>query len=179
MSIININCCPVATQKPLSSVTPTPTITRTPTPTITPTITPTPTRGCSSAINTACAPIETSLVYSDGATLKRVSTQFVTAGQSLNFSVRGCVSCTIGSCVSNARGIYNIDTFVNNYNAAFAVISTTNASSIPFTTINAFFIGTGASIIAPSSGYVYCGIWDTETWFDNVGNFCVYLDISG
>jgi hypothetical protein len=47
MSIININCCPVATQKPLSSVTPTPTITQTntPTPTITPTntLTPTPT----------------------------------------------------------------------------------------------------------------------------------------
>lgn len=34
MSIININCCPVPTQKPLSSTTPTPT------PTVTPTITP-------------------------------------------------------------------------------------------------------------------------------------------
>jgi hypothetical protein len=42
MSIISINCCPVSTQKPLSSVTPTPTITKTNTPTPTQTITPTP-----------------------------------------------------------------------------------------------------------------------------------------
>lgn len=43
MTIININCCPISTQKPLSSSTPAPTITKTSTPTPTPTITPTPT----------------------------------------------------------------------------------------------------------------------------------------
>lgn len=44
MTIININCCPIATQKPLTSVTPTPTITSTNTPTPTPTVTPSATR---------------------------------------------------------------------------------------------------------------------------------------
>lgn len=181
MSIININCCPVPTQKPLSSVTPTPTVSPTVTPTQTPTPTPTPTPRCLSAASIACLPIETSLVYSDGATLKRIGQQFVTAGQVMNFSVRGCVSCAgIDGCVSDARGLYGIpNTFINNYNAVFGVLSTTDASSIPFTTTGSFYIGLGGHIVAPSSGYVYCGIWDSQTWFDNIGNYCVYMEIIG
>jgi hypothetical protein len=179
MTIININCCPVATQKPLSSVTPTPTITTTNTPTPTPTITPTRTGMCISAESITCLPIETSLVYSDGATLKRIGQQFVTAGQTISFSVRGCVSCIAGSCLSDARGLYGTpNAFIGNYNAVFGVISATNSPSIPFTTTNAFYIGLGGNIVAPSSGYVYCGIWDSGTWFDNVGNYCVYMEIS-
>jgi hypothetical protein len=190
MTIININCCPVATQKPLSSSTPaptitptvslTPTITKTNTPTPTPTITPTPTRMCISAESITCLPIETSLVYSDGATLKRIGQQFVTAGQTISFSVRGCVSCAVGACISDARGIYSTpNVFINNYNAVFGVLSTTDASSIPFTTTGSFYIGLGGNIVAPSSGYVYCGLWDSGTWFDNVGNYCIYMEISG
>jgi len=190
MTIININCCPISTRQPLSSktpaptstITPTPTIPPTPTPTITPTltITPTPTIRCLNAASIACLPIETSLVYSDGATLKRIGQQFVTAGQIIGFSVRGCVSCAAGVCISDARGIYGTpNTFIGNYNAVFGVLSTTNASSIPFTTTGSFYIGLGGYIVAPSSGYVYCGIWDTGTWFDNVGNYCVYMEING
>jgi hypothetical protein len=191
MTIININCCPVATQKPLSSSTPaptitptvslTPTITKTNTPTPTTTITSTPAGACTSVENTICLPLERSLVYSDGATLKRVSNDFVTIGQSLNFSVRGCVACANfdNRCISDARGLYGTpNTFIGNYNAVFGVISATNSPSIPFTTTNAFYIGMGANIIATSAGHVYCGIWDAGTWGDNIGNYCVYLQVA-
>jgi hypothetical protein len=78
MSIININCCPVATQKPLSSSTPAPTAT--PTPTVTPTVTITPSQ--SSILyfnilgnaNPTSNPVNTNMFFVSGSRLRITAT---------------------------------------------------------------------------------------------------------
>ena len=138
---------------------------------------------CSAITETICLNNETRLNYNDGSTLKNTNI-FISAGQQVSVSVRGCVSCYIGqTCNSDANGIYNNNQIVGNYNVVFGVMSSINSNAISFdpfslNSSNSILIGTNTTFIATTSGYLYLGIWDSGTWFDNIGNFCASVTVS-